>query len=464
MCAALNTSRDRQFEEYLRDGIIAAKSGNKTLAQTLLTRALMVNKNDARPYLWLSATTDDPKEQREYLEQAVVLDPRNVAARRGLAMLTGKVDQSRLVQPGESVQARKSEGDIEAQVQSFKCPQCGGRMVFSVQNNQLVCEYCGYARAPEKEDSPHPVADRSEQVLEFVMPTTRAHLWAAEQHRLSCQHCGAVSLLPPGQKAVQCAYCGSNQLVDAVEHGELVDPQVILTMKVDEKEAIQHVKDWLGRGFFLPDDLRSSSKRLRLRPAYYSCWTFDGTLEIRWSCEVKEGSGRYERWVARNGVETQFFDDVLVSGVRALKQSELSSIEPFYLKDVEEFQPEYLAGWSTMIYDRSLSDASLLARERVIRKIRPQLYSVIEVGYEKRNVNIGAGSWSGMTFKHVLLPVWIGTYHFNDQEFHVLVNGQTGKVGGKKPRDVFKLVFALLIALGVISLLIVLYWLFLSPT
>ena len=129
-----------------------------------------------------------------------------------------------------------------------------------------------------------------------------------------------------------------------------------------------------------------------MRPAYYSTWTFDGTLEIKWSCEVKEDTGRYQRWEKRSGSETRFFNDVLVSGVRSLTASELSSIEPFDLKDVEAFEPDYLAGWATVIYDRSVSDASLIGREKVIRQLRPQMHSLIEVGREKRNLQVGAGA------------------------------------------------------------------------
>ncbi len=74
------TDTERQFEEYLRDGISAAKSGQRKLAQSLLNRAIYLNQADARPYIWLSATTDDPKEQIEYLERATAIDPTNAAA------------------------------------------------------------------------------------------------------------------------------------------------------------------------------------------------------------------------------------------------------------------------------------------------------------------------------------------------------------------------------------------------
>ena len=206
-------------------------------------------------------------------------------------------------------------------------------------------------------------------------------------------------------------------------------------MKLDEQQANKAVRDWLGRGFWSPDNLLGSSQGLRLRPAYYSCWLFDGTLEVRWSCEVQETTyGQAQRWESRTGVEFEYFSDVVTPGVRSLKAAELESIEPFELLAVEEFKPEHLAGWPAMIYDISLSDASLNAREVVMNKFRPVLYSLIEPAKEKRNIRIGGGTWSDMTFKHILLPIWIGTYRFQNKEFHILVNGQTGKVGGEKPR------------------------------
>ena len=65
-----------------------------------------------------------------------------------------------------------------------------------------------------------------------------------------------------------------------------------------------------------------------------------------------------------------------------------------------------------------------------------------------------------MTFKHVLLPLWVGTYRYQGKEFHLLVNGQTGKVGGKKPRDTVKTVMAFLIgAVLLVFLALVISWL-----
>jgi hypothetical protein len=139
----------------------------------------------------------------------------------------------------------------------------------------------------------------------------------------------------------------------------------------------------------------------------------------------------------------------------------MEAVGPFNLKEALAFQPEYLAGWPAIIYDRSLADASLLAREQVVKNVRSTLSANVAVGQEKRNLRTGSGSWSGMTFKHILLPVWTSTYRYAGQEFRLLVNGQSGKVSGSKPKDRVKVMMGAMIALLAIALLALVAWLFL---
>ena len=428
---------DQNFEEILQEGITAAKNNDRKLARRLLMDATRIKSGDARPWIWLSATTDDPDEKREYLDYAVSADPSNAAARRGLVLLSEKLDMSKLVPEGEAVEPRHPIEPEEASSEVYRCPQCGGQMSFDVQQAGLICQHCGHVQPV---DQPASVVELTEQPIDFILPTTLAHRWAETQKRVACEQCGAIALVAPEQKTDQCVYCGSNRLVESVQEEELVDPQAIGLMKVDEKQAYRQVTTWLAKGTFVPDNLIAQARKLQLRPGYYPFWTFDGTLELPWSCEVNDGSSKYAHWVSRNGAEFDFFDNVLIPGLKAMTPEEVTRIEPFDLKGLVEFKPETLVGWQALSYDRTLSDASLLGREKVITEFRRTAYSSIEPGRSKRNVNFGAGKWSGLTYKHVLLPIWAGTYHYRGRDYHVLVNGQTGKVGGEKPQDRAKII------------------------
>jgi DNA-directed RNA polymerase subunit RPC12/RpoP len=444
------------YEQLLNTGIAAARGGDYEQARHLLVRASELKPADALPWLWLSTVTEDTDEQRDFLERALEADPTNAAARRGLVMLSDKLDKTRLMEEGEAVLPQHPDEPEEAHVlQAFSCSQCGGLMEFDVERQNAVCRSCGYVEVIEDETAS---VEEAEQALDYVLPTTRAHCWAEAQHRLACSQCGAISLLPPGQTTNECPYCGSRQLTASDETVELVDPNLIGLARFDEGKASHSLREWLGNGWFIPDDLKNLARPSRLRPAYYPFWTFDGTLQMKWTGRVNEGSSRSPQWGTRQGVETEMFDDVQVPGLRSMPASELSRIEPFRLKELVEFKPEVLAGWKALTYDLPLADASLKAREKVARRVRRELYNRVLVGYQKQDLRSGEMSWSGMTFKLVLLPLWVGTYRYRGKKYRLLINGQTGKVGGEKPVDTVKVVGFILILLAALAVCSLSIW------
>ncbi len=448
---------NRNYEDLLREGILAAKTDRRSLARRLLLQATRMRPIDSRPWVWLSQTTNDLQERMEYLERAVAADPGDTAARRGLAILSGQLKPENILPEGAGVAAREPEAPEEAKVFTFSCPNCGGRMQFDVEAQDLICESCGYAEGEVHE----PAADSEEQLVDLFLPTKEAHRWAEAQHLLKCDKCGATTLAETTERTHRCAYCGSLQLTETEESEEMIDPQVLGLVAIDESEATVQIREWMKKGMYTPKDLPKEIRTLDLRPAYYPFWTFDGTLEAPWNCQVNEGSRDRPNWVPKTGTELLMFDDVLIPGLKQITVRDVEQLQPFKLKDLVAFKPNYLAGWSALAYDRSMADASLLARELVMRQFQPTITRRIEPSREKRDLRVGAGKWSGLTFKHALLPLWVGVYTYKDELFRVVVNGQTGKVAGKKPTD--RVTVALVwVAVGVTVLVLALIAIFVA--
>jgi hypothetical protein len=214
---------------------------------------------------------------------------------------------------------------------------------------------------------------------------------------------------------------------------------------------------------FTPDDLLHSKKQLDLRPAYYPVWSFGGSLEAAWSCEVREGSNQTAHWTTRSGSEHLLFDDVLVSGVGAIPDRILEGLKPFQLDQVVPYSADQLAGWAALAYDRSMADASLLAREKFVKEARAIVSRRVMAGSERRNFQVGGGKWSGMTSRLMLVPLWVGTYRYNSAVYPFIINGQTGKVAGDKPQDEVKKVLVwtsgigTVLLIGLIAFLVILF-------
>jgi len=442
---------EHDFEQLVQDGIQAVKNGNRSLAIKLFEQAAMINDTDVRIWIWLSGTTDDLEERRQYLEHAVARDPSNATAKRGLLMITGKLDQSRLMPEGASQTPKEPPPVEEAITKTYLCPNCGATISYGIQETVLVCQFCGFTRKVDAAVA----SESKDQPLDAVLPTTQAHHWAENQTRVTCEQCGVVVILSPGRTADSCPYCAANRFVTSSSMVETVDPQLIGLFTIEPKNVGNTIKTWLGKGWLSPDNLAIEHAGMQLHPAYYPFWLFEGTVEIPWFCDVNVGTSKLPQWEAHSGSQFENFKDILITGLHKLSPADLAGIEPFKLDELVEFSPDYLAGWMALTYDNPLADASLKAREKVVKKALPSIASLVEPNHPKRNFSTGAGKWSGLTYKLALLPIFIGNYAFQGQRYRLLVNGQTGKVSGKKPVDTIKMAIVGIIGVILFSLIVI---------
>ncbi|MEM6727471.1 MAG: primosomal protein N' (replication factor Y) - superfamily II helicase, partial [Pseudomonadota bacterium] len=58
---------------------------------------------------------------------------------------------------------------------------------------------------------------------------------------------------------------------------------------------------------------------------------------------------------------------------------------------------------------------------------------------------------SDVTFKHILLPVWMAAYKYRGKSYRFVINGRTGAVQGERPYSAWKIAFAVIIALIVLG-------------
>jgi len=78
------------MSELLRQGIAAARAGNRAEARALLTRVIEGDERNEQAWLWLSGVVDDPNDIRSCLHNVLELNPNNAQARQGLAWVDSK--------------------------------------------------------------------------------------------------------------------------------------------------------------------------------------------------------------------------------------------------------------------------------------------------------------------------------------------------------------------------------------
>ena len=55
--------------------------------------------------------------------------------------------------------------------------------------------------------------------------------------------------------------------------------------------------------------------------------------------------------------------------------------------------------------------------------------------------------YDNITFKHILLPIWLSAYRYNTKVYRFIINGESGEVQGQRPYSAIKIALAILAAL-----------------
>ena len=340
---------------------------------------------------------------------------------------------------------------------SLTCPNCGSKMGYSAEEQQIKCDYCGHLEAYDT---------ASNNVLELSLaeavhraPTTTTQELGKKV--FDCQSCGSRFMVESDRVKVDCGFCGSRNVnLEAYDH-QYIQPSGIIPFKVSEAQAKAAFKGWIGRGIFHPGRLKRVAKANALHGIYIPHWTYDAQTESDWSGEAGFHyyenkrvyvNGKWEvrqvqrtRWERRSGHLSHFFDDVLVVASGGLSQRDMQHILPFRLEEVVNFDPRLMVGWEAEIYNVELDRGYQVADKIMDADIR-NMCSHRLGGDVQRGLQVRSEK-HGQTFKHVVLPVWISSYRYNDKVYHFVVNGQTGRVHGSKPLSWIRITIAILLGL-----------------
>jgi hypothetical protein len=283
-----------------------------------------------------------------------------------------------------------------------------------------------------------------------------------ETRVLTCPNCGAQTEFPEGVQAATCPFCATPLVTaDAGTHRH-VRPAALIPFALTEAQAREAMTKWLGRLWFAPNGLREYARKgRRMDGIYVPYWTFDADTRTEYRGQrgdnytvtrtvMRDGkpttvSETRIRWRNVRGRVARDFDDVLVLASQGLPRAHTEGLEPWDLAPLRPYRPDYLSGFLAEGYQVGLREGFDLARERMDRVIEQDIRR--DIGGDHQRIGSKATEIDDVTFKHVLLPVWVAAYKYRDLSFRFVVNGQTGKVQGERPWSKWKIAFAVLAAL-----------------
>ena len=149
--------------------------------------------------------------------------------------------------------------------------------------------------------------------------------------------------------------------------------------------------------------------------------------------------------------------DVVVTASKGVGNDALEAIEPFDLRALRRFTPSLISGWLAEEPSRTQDACFRLAHAETIEKVGHML-SAFMPGDSHQNLQYQT-NLSREVIDLVLFPIWTFAIRYDETKppIQILVNGQTGRVGGKVPMSATKISLAVVLAIIVLGGLFLLF-------
>ncbi|RUL50510.1 MULTISPECIES: hypothetical protein [Lysinibacillus] len=349
---------------------------------------------------------------------------------------------------------------VEVHEHDAKCPSCGASIKFNPVNGKLTCPYCHH-----EEEIPDAELELDEEVeeLDFESAVTRSSFsWGAEKKVVICDACAAEMVYDALEVANVCPYCGSNHVMESHAENSLA-PNGIVPFEVSSQQADENFRKWIKSRWFAPNKAKRSAKAEAFSGIYLPYWTFDTKTASQYT--AKYGKDRTETdsegdthtvtdWYNTSGFYQEFIDDHLILATTRYQMDILEKIEPFKLKESRPYKRDFLSGYIAERYSIGLEDGWTQAKKEIHAHLKEQIKNKITYEHNADHVkNIKFSTvHSNITYKYLMLPVWLSSFKYKNKSYQFMVNGQTGQVGGQSPISPIKVTFAVILALIVLAI------------
>ena len=338
-------------------------------------------------------------------------------------------------------------------VRIYKCPNCGGNMLYDPEKKLLLCESCGSTKNPNEFDE----TDIKEE-------ENKSEENGAVHYK--CPSCGAELVTDEHTSATICAYCGSPNIIEDRLNANF-KPDRIIPFKYNRDYTIKAIRKWCNDGIFSPADLLSKSNLDKVTGVYVPFWLYDIYTNTDMSATAtkvrvyRRGDTEYtetSRYDVYRNVDAEF-NKIPADASIKMDDQLMDLIEPFNYSELTDFEMSYMSGYMAEKYNYTSEELENRAIRRTDKYSTDLARGTIS-GYDSVSILSSDVRSNIENSEYVLLPVWIYNYRYNKKDYKFIMNGQTGKIIGKPPISkarIFGVYLSSAIAVFLILKLIVLF-------
>ncbi len=310
------------------------------------------------------------------------------------------------------------------------------------------------------------IGDNSGTRMQQV-PTTQPAPGAAP-HLFACGQCGAELKVEAHLRTTICPYCDAPSVVERPATEARPDPVFVVGFVVQQNNAAELVRSWLSsRSLFAKSGIKNARLE-KTRSIYLPAYLYGATAQSTYQADIGENYTVTETYTDSQGktrtrtrTETEwrqlrgnyscYVSDRIVTASKGLPNDELEAVEPFDLRAIRRYSPAMISGWVTEEPSIPQDDCFHMAHEEAHDYVSQSLAAFMP-GDKHKNMHHQT-QLANEHIELVLLPLWVfsARYHADKPPVRLVVNGQTGQIGGEVPYSWIKIGIAILLAMCVIG-------------
>jgi len=362
------------------------------------------------------------------------------------------------------------------------CPSCGEEALRH-HEKKLSCDKCGFERA---------LAEEAYRITSRPLSSGGGVFWERLEVGLErngkdmrCESCGGELNMDKSLSDFNCPFCLATSAAEGSGSKKVIKPWGLVPFNIPQRRAFEILSnwiegDWIGKYLFYPRDFLNFAKLEHIQGVYIPYWAYKVTTQATWYVfagykateDQKEWKEEDLRWVPKSIYFEHTFDEVLIPASKGVKEKELGKVYDFDEKEnytdilnrVVPYEEAYLQEFICELYQMELKNGLEKVDEILDKKIKgfcmkkadeEGVQKQIPIDFKERPALSTAKD--GLTFKHILLPVWIAVYKHKGKPMRFIVNGVNGNTYGYRPFDNrrFWILLAIIFVMIIILLLFV---------
>ncbi len=233
-------------------------------------------------------------------------------------------------------------------VVEYKCPNCGGTLLFKAETQSFECEFC---RSEYTDVQIKKMFSENEDVAVDEEKRKLEEEFADQTKLYTCQNCGAEIIADENTAATFCYYCHGAVILSNRVSGDL-RPSMIIPFQSTKDDAINNYQRWCSKKWFVPNAFKSNTTAEKIQGIYIPYWI--ATCNIKGDVFAK--AKKVRTWRSGNYIHTETreydiyrsadgkYDRIPADASKKADDRLMESIEPYDYSKLEEFSMSYLSG------------------------------------------------------------------------------------------------------------------------